>query len=82
MTQADLCFDAPCRVPENKDGQLYELLMALERGERLTVQVALMKYGCYALSQRMGELRREYGWPIKSRPLTIRPGTTVSEYWL
>lgn len=36
------------------------LLAALRRGESLTVAEALSKYGCYALSQRMGELRRAH----------------------
>jgi hypothetical protein len=64
VTQLDLL--APTRVPE-RGTQCYELLMALKNGVRLTVAKALTEHGVYALSQRMGDLRREYGWPIKSR---------------
>lgn len=78
MTQLELI--AECRVPE-RGTQCYELLMALKNGERLTVARALMQYGVYALSQRMGDLRRRYGWPVKSRMVDV--GTaTVAEYYL
>lgn len=73
MTQLDLL--APCRVPE-RGTQCYELLMAMQCGVRLTVAKALNEYGVYALSQRVGELRRVYGWPIESRFVG-----RVKEYW-
>lgn len=70
----------PCRVPE-RGTQCYELLMAFQRGEHLTVGAALSRYGVYALSQRVGDLKRRYGWPIKSEMKDV--GTaTVAEYWL
>lgn len=69
-----------CRIPE-RGSQCYELLMAMKAGERLTVKIALEKHGVYALSQRVGELKHKYGWPIQSR--TVRVGrASVSEYWL
>ena len=74
MTQLDLI--APCRVPE-RGTQCYELLMAMQRGARLTVAKALTEHGVYALSQRCGELRDEYGWPIQSRFVG-----KFKEYWL
>lgn len=74
VTQLDLI--AECRMPD-RGTQAYELLMVLQRGARLTVGKALMEHGVYALSQRMGELRREYGWPIQSRFVG-----KVKEYWL
>lgn len=78
MTQLDLI--SPCRIPE-RGTQCYELLMAMKMGAHLTVAKALSEYGCYALSQRVGELKRKYGWPIQSK--TIDVGTAhVSEYWL
>lgn len=67
---------APCRIPE-RGTQCYELLMAMKRGVRLTVAKALNEYGVYALSQRCGNLRDEYGWPIKSRFVG-----KYKEYWL
>ena len=48
MTQLDLI--APCRVPE-RGTQCYELLMAMQRGARLTVAKAITEHGVYALSQ-------------------------------
>ena len=79
MNQLELV--AECRVPP-KGTQCYELLMALKNGARLTVAKALAEFGCYALSQRMGDLRNEYGWPIKSRFIETNGGAHVKEYWL
>jgi hypothetical protein len=79
MTQMELI--APCRVPP-KGTQCYELLMALQMGVRLTVAKALTAHACYALSQRMGDLRNEYGWPIQSRFIETNGGARVKEYWL
>lgn len=60
--------------------QCQSLLNALELGQKLTVAKALTEHGCYALSQRMGELRR-LGYPIKSN--MIRVGDKhVAEYRL
>lgn len=56
------------------------LLRAFYDGERLTVAKALNKYGVYALSQRVGELKR-LGWPIKDRTLHSN-GKHFSEYWI
>lgn len=79
MTQLDLIAD--CIVPP-KDSQCYKLLLAYQRGERLTVGSALSKYGVYALSQRNGDLRRRYGWPIQSRTVRTAGGADISEYWI
>lgn len=79
MTQLELI--AECKVPE-RGTQCYELLSAMQQGARLTVKVALERHGVYALSQRIGELRRRYGWPIQSRTVEVAPRTHVSEYWL
>lgn len=80
MIQAALAFDAPCRVPESGT-QCHALLLAMQRGERLTVAEALTTYGVFALSQRCGELRRA-GWPIKSRMIVTASGKRVAEYSL
>jgi hypothetical protein len=69
-----------CRVPE-RGSQCYELLVAMQRGDRLTVKVALEQHGVYALSQRVGDLKRKYGWPVKSRAVKVGRAT-VAEYWL
>ena len=77
MTQLELM---PIRIP-SKDTQCYAILRYLQDGGRLTVAKALMELGCYALSQRCGELRG-MGWPIQSRMVEIRKGTRVAEYRL
>ena len=61
--------------------QTQTLLNALQQGERLTVLTALSKYGCYALSQRMGDLKRQ-GVDVQSRMVTTQSGKHVAEYWL
>jgi hypothetical protein len=61
--------------------QLQILADALDRGERLTVAVALEKYGVYALSQRMGELARKWKYPVDSRTVETPTGKRVSEYF-
>jgi hypothetical protein len=77
---AQLDLIPSCRIPE-RGSQCYELLMAMKVGARLTVKVALEKHGVYALSQRMGELRRKYGWPVRSRMVCVGRAH-VAEYWL
>ncbi len=56
------------------------LLQALKAGEHLTVLSALQKYQVYALSQRMGELRRA-GYPIGSAMITVPSGKRVAQYF-
>lgn len=53
---------------------------AFDRGERLTVALALDRYGVYALSQRCGELFRA-GYPVESRTVALPNGKHVSEYF-
>jgi hypothetical protein len=77
VTQLDLI--AECKVPP-RGTQGHELLMALKAGKRLTVARALVEHGVYALSQRMGELRR-MGWPITVRMVKVGRAT-VAEYSL
>jgi len=59
--------------------QLGTLLQALQRGEKLTVAQALTQYGCYALSQRMGDLKR-MGWPVLTATITTISGKRVAQY--
>ena len=73
-------IDFPVRVPE-KGTQCYELLRAFQRGERLTVKTALDQYGVYALSQRVGDLKR-LGWPVESASRKTEGGATVSVYFM
>jgi hypothetical protein len=59
--------------------QCETLLAALKRGERLTVLSALTDYGVYALSQRVGELKRQ-GWQIESEMIELPNGKRVCQY--
>ena len=79
MTQLELV--PACRVPA-PESQCYSILLYLQRGGRLTVAKAMSELGVYALSQRVGELKRTYGWPVRSRALKVGPKTYVAEYWL
>lgn len=71
--------DTVVRVP--KKGQCLDLLKAFQRGERLTVAIALEEYQIYALSQRCGELKR-LGWPILSEMRTVKSGKRIAVYWM
>ena len=64
-----------------KPTQKEQILEILNNGDTLTVKDALARIGCYALSQRVGELIKE-GHPIKSRPYKVNKHTTVSEYYI
>lgn len=61
--------------------QLEILANAFDRGEHLTVASALSLYGIYALSQRCGELSREWGYPVESKTIKTPTGKHVSEYF-
>jgi hypothetical protein len=72
---------APVRVPEH-GSQCWELLMAFQAGERLTTMEAFRRFGITTISQRVGDLKRKYGWPIKSAAKQVGPKTYVAEYFL
>lgn len=61
--------------------QKEEILDYLKQGKRLTVLKAIKKFGCYALSQRIGELK-EAGHPIRSKMIEVESGKRVAEYTL
>ena len=69
----------PLAVVPDATTQCGQILRALQRGEALTVAEALAKYGCYALSQRIGELKR-MGWPIRSESYKTPTNKTVARY--
>lgn len=79
MTQLDL-LEPRCK-PLVRGTQHYEILMYLKSGGRLTVGKALAELNVYALSQRIGELKKQ-GWPIQSRTVETGGGARVSEYFL
>jgi hypothetical protein len=61
--------------------QLLSILRELQHGRRLTVAVALSDLGVYALSQRIGELKK-LGWPIERTMVRVPGGATVAQYYL
>lgn len=79
MNQLALAFQKTTVPPA--DTQCGQLLRAFQRGEKLTVAEALSRYGVYALSQRVGELKKS-GWPIRSEPFTTPGGARVARYWM
>jgi hypothetical protein len=66
--------------PLSSQKQLWTLLEALRRGERLST-IAALRYGCGACSQRMGDLRR-LGWNIQSENVKNENGGFHAEYFL
>lgn len=84
MTQIELPLsrrNLTSQSAATKPTQCEILLQALRNGERLTVAIALERYGVFALSQRCGELKRA-GHPIQSRLIVTPTGKHVSEYWI
>ena len=71
----------PPRYPAASAVQLWVLLEALWRGERLTPIYSLEKYRVMALSQRVGEIRK-LGWPVRRAMIATPTGKHVAEYWL
>lgn len=57
------------------------ILEHLRCGYSLTVAEALSQYGIYALSQRVGELKRE-GFEIVSETVELPSGKHVARYRL
>ena len=53
----------------------------LSKGGSLTVAEALTQFGCYALSQRIGELKRD-GVPVESEMVKLANGKRVARYRL
>lgn len=73
-----LPFRRECVVPA-EDTQQGQILRYLRAGGSLTVAEALSMFGCYALSQRCGELSRA-GWPIISEMVKLANGKRVARY--
>jgi hypothetical protein len=62
-----------------KQSQSSRILKYLQSGRSLTVLEALRLFGCYALSQRIGELRRQ-GWPIDATWKRTRHAKRIKRY--
>lgn len=69
------------RYPNSSQKQLWDILLVLRAGVRLTVAKAMAEHGVYALSQRVGELKL-LGWPVRSQIIALPSGKRVAEYSL
>lgn len=67
--------------PKSRQTMLWALCASLLRNERLTPLLALERYQCFSLSQRMGNLR-SMGWTIQSEMIRLPNGKSVAQYWL
>ncbi len=67
--------------PMDSQRQLWTILEALLRSEKLTVLTALEKYQTYALSQRIGQIKA-LGWHVQRRMIKVGSGKAVAEYSL
>lgn len=66
----------------SKDSQHYTIINYLmTKGKNLTVWTATTRLKIYALSQRIGELKR-MGFPIKDRWIETEEGKHCKEYFL
>jgi hypothetical protein len=64
---------------KHTESQRLQVLRYLAQGNTLTVAEALHKFGCYALSQRCGELRKA-GWPVESQMIETETGKRIAQY--
>ena len=71
---------SPPTLFDTKPSQCQMIIAHLEQGKALTVAEALQIYGIYALSQRIGELKRR-GIDIQSE-MVERNGKRFAEYRL
>lgn len=79
VTQTELSFTAPCRVPD-ASSQCGVALRAMQQGVKLTIWNAMTEYHIGALHQRIRDLRA-MGWPVK-RAEVKRNGKRVAEFAL
>lgn len=74
----DMGSNQPSGEPMTQSEMIYE---HLSKGGTLTVAEALSWFGCYALSQRIGELKRD-GVPVESEMVKLANGKRVARYKL
>jgi len=67
-------------APDHTRHQLDKLDAYFRAGGSLTVTEAIAAFGCYALSQRVGQLRREQGKPVVSTWENTPSGARVKRY--
>lgn len=62
--------------------QRQDIYNHLMTGATITPITALNLFGCFSLSQRLGELRRHFGVPIQSKTVETANGKRHACYWL
>ncbi|UZA25468.1 helix-turn-helix domain-containing protein [Moraxella bovis] len=62
--------------------QRQDIYNHLMTGASITPITALNLFGCFSLSQRLGELRRDFGVPILSKTVENADGKRYACYWL
>ena len=65
----------------NMKPQRERILAALKNGAKLTPLTAVERFECLALSQRIGELKRQ-GYPIQMKMVSTKTGKRVAQYSL
>ena len=61
------------------DSQETQILRWLAQGYTITPLEALERFGCMALSQRIGRLKKR-GWPIVKTTIVTKTGKRVAMY--
>lgn len=61
--------------------QSTEILMWLKGGHKLTPLEALNQFGCFRLSARVDDLKKQ-GHKIESKMIEVESGKKVAQYWL
>lgn len=79
--QLELTTAARKYQPNPRGNQQCRALFWMMSGHRLNITNAPQVCGIGALSQRMGDLRRD-GWDIKSEIITTPGGARISEYYM
>ena len=59
--------------------QRLEIQRHLAAGHSITPLVALRKFGCLSLSQRIGQIKRD-GFPVVTKLVKVGPNKRVAEY--
>lgn len=73
------CLQAMSVTVPGEGTQGRELLLAMQRGERLTALDALRICGCMRLAARVHDLRKA-GWPIVEETIKTTSGKRVARY--
>lgn len=68
-------------MEKHTDSQCSKILHDLIAGKRITPIDALEKYGCFRLSARIKDLRKD-GWVIKTEIVRTRSRKRMAQYYM